>query len=758
MKTKLKSLFLGALLLMGLWSVNVHAESIDVPERINVPSIGIETPECSTVKTYDFKMMHWYQRVSLGTTWNFYKELVEWIDNDGEKDILIDPLSNHRVQTINLTYENENGEEVTSKALSIQLRNKDSSSSSNLDGLLEDLESELASYSAAYDAFLMDHPEAFWLSGNYYFAYPDLEVYEYDYGYYVSYEVSSTLHLILECEDLEYSVFNEAYNLETIYDMIEERDALVESIVSEVLDEEEGTQIAYFNNWLTTHNERNTYYTTEEELMDAIYTNPMIYECMAALRGSTGKDAPLSSSYTKAFKMLCDRVGIPCCIEVGNLKVGTDTKGHTWNTVEVDRNNYGVDVSWNDPIGGEAGAVSGLENEDCLLAGSNTKIKYGDTETTYSASHEVVNVVSEGGLAFTNSPKLKSEKYVSTIKSMKVSVSSDRMILGYSDKPVITVEVINEDGYTEEPEYSWYFLEVHEKEYLTQIQGKKTSKLVFPTVDEAGEYTIRVYAKVGDNKKHKDINIKVSTINDVSTSDWFYSSVKWAVKNGITYGYTDTKFAPYLQCTRGQVVSFLWRFYGCPEPETTEMAFDDVKEGAYYYNAVLWAIEHGIVKGYTEDKFAPDVQITRAELATFLWRAAGRPGDEMKEETDEDQVVDGDKEDMTDEIPDETTDETTDTSTDNETTDETTDTSTGNETTEETVSVVSEETTEDGEKDTIVFSDVHEEDWYYKAVYWAVENNITKGYYEDQFAPSVTATRSEIVAFLYRAESVLLGE
>ncbi len=112
---------------------------------------------------------------------------------------------------------------------------------------------------------------------------------------------------------------------------------------------------------------------------------------------------------------------------------------------------------------------------------------------------------------------------------------------------------------------------------------------------------------------------------DVDPDAYYFVPVLWAVDAGITTGVSATEFAPEETCTRGQVVTFLWRAAGCPEPETTENPFTDVKEGTYCYKAVLWAVENGVTTGCTADKFRPDYPCTRGQVVTFLWRAAGKP-------------------------------------------------------------------------------------------------------------------------------------
>ena len=108
---------------------------------------------------------------------------------------------------------------------------------------------------------------------------------------------------------------------------------------------------------------------------------------------------------------------------------------------------------------------------------------------------------------------------------------------------------------------------------------------------------------------------------DVPAGSYYEDAVKWAIEKGITEGKTDTTFAPDEVCTRGQVVTFLWRAAGKPAPKSTTMPFTDVAEGSYCYDAVLWAIENGITKGTTETTFSPNKACTRGEIVTLLFRS-----------------------------------------------------------------------------------------------------------------------------------------
>ncbi|MGN0316270.1 MAG: leucine-rich repeat protein [Fusicatenibacter sp.] len=169
---------------------------------------------------------------------------------------------------------------------------------------------------------------------------------------------------------------------------------------------------------------------------------------------------------------------------------------------------------------------------------------------------------------------------------------------------------------------------------------------------------------------------------DVAEDAYYYNSVLWAVENGITKGTSDSTFSPDKTCKRAEVVTFLWRAAGEPEPEKQTSPFTDITKEDYYYSAVLWAVEQGITAGTTDTLFSPSAPCTRAQVAVFLWRAEGKPEPSITENP---------------------------------------------------------------------FTDVNENAYYYKAVLWAVENEITFGTGNGKFEPNSTCTRAQIVSFLYRA-------
>lgn len=166
---------------------------------------------------------------------------------------------------------------------------------------------------------------------------------------------------------------------------------------------------------------------------------------------------------------------------------------------------------------------------------------------------------------------------------------------------------------------------------------------------------------------------------DVPTDAYYYEAVKWAAKKGITGGIGNGLFGPNQPCTRAQIVTFLWRAAGSPEPKTMS-SFADVSMDAYYAKAVAWAVENGITTGTGDGKFSPDATCTRAQSVTFLFRAIGKLVDSKAE-----------------------------------------------------------------------FSDVLTDSYYANAVAWAVENGVTNGIGDGLFGPGNSCTRAQIVTFLFRA-------
>ena len=117
----------------------------------------------------------------------------------------------------------------------------------------------------------------------------------------------------------------------------------------------------------------------------------------------------------------------------------------------------------------------------------------------------------------------------------------------------------------------------------------------------------------------------VTAFEDVTAADFYYKPVLWALDQRITSGTSSTEFSPFDGCLRSQVVTFLWRAAGKPKAASTTNPFVDVKPGAYYYDAVLWAVGKGITAGADSTHFEPDSVCNRSQVVTFLYRAFGKP-------------------------------------------------------------------------------------------------------------------------------------
>lgn len=202
-------------------------------------------------------------------------------------------------------------------------------------------------------------------------------------------------------------------------------------------------------------------------------------------------------------------------------------------------------------------------------------------------------------------------------------------------------------------------------------------KLMVPYSDKVGSSFSSLLKYLKDNEPVQKPTL--GNFYDVPVGAYYYDAVKWAVENNITSGLTDTQFGPESTCTRAQAVTFIWKAEGSPEPESSQNGFTDVGND-YYTKAVLWAVEQGIINGYEDNSFRPGGSCDRGMIVTMLWRAAGKP-----------------------------------------------ETSGGS-----------------------GFSDVPDGAWYSDAVSWAAAKGISVGNGDGTFTPSAVCNRGMIVTFLYR--------
>ena len=159
--------------------------------------------------------------------------------------------------------------------------------------------------------------------------------------------------------------------------------------------------------------------------------------------------------------------------------------------------------------------------------------------------------------------------------------------------------------------------------YKFYVRYAETANYEASGASEAAEFTTRRHSSPSTpvTPEPEPTPDNSTSFADVAANAYFADAVVWAVNKGVTNGLTDTMFGPYEPCTRAQIITFLWRAAGSPEPKATTSAMTDLNPNAYYYKAVLWAIENGITDGMTETTFAPNATCTRGQSVTFLYRA-----------------------------------------------------------------------------------------------------------------------------------------
>ena len=180
--------------------------------------------------------------------------------------------------------------------------------------------------------------------------------------------------------------------------------------------------------------------------------------------------------------------------------------------------------------------------------------------------------------------------------------------------------------------YQWQYQNAGSEEWRnSSMAGSNSSILVVSVNASRNGQKYRCVLTDGDGKMlvTDTVSLRIKAENpftDVSQGQYYYDSVLWAYENGIASGITENEFAPDEQCTRAQVVIFLWRAKGQPKASIRELPFEDVEKGAYYYDAVAWAYENNIVSGVDGTHFGPDDPVSRGQFVTFLYRTEGKPG------------------------------------------------------------------------------------------------------------------------------------
>ena len=216
------------------------------------------------------------------------------------------------------------------------------------------------------------------------------------------------------------------------------------------------------------------------------------------------------------------------------------------------------------------------------------------------------------------------------------------------------------------------------KSFNSNYEDLTGSTVLYPVSTSYSEQ-VKKQSEEFEAKKRGELPEDELDFRDVYEDDYFFDAVQWAAENGITGGVGNDRFGPNLDCSRGQTMTFLWRASGEPEPDSFSTDLTDVKSGDYFYEAVLWAMEEGVTTGAGGNRFAPNATVTRGQFVTFLYRLAGASSDGVHP-----------------------------------------------------------------------FADVPAGSYYEKAIAWAFAEGITRGTSGTTFSPDAPCTRAQIITFLYR--------
>ena len=415
----------------------------------------------------------------------------------------------------------------------------------------------------AFQAFDRDHPEVFWLSGKNKLRLTTVTMKDGNETYKETY-----IFFVLADAD-GFSVRDPLYpDQASIEAAIARRDAAVETILSTVTATAPNEQAAQLNRWLTEHN----HYNTSEDLY-SISNAP--HECLSALEGNIGTDGPVCDGYSRAFKVLCDKLKIPCVLVDGYALTKADGPGefHMWNSVQIDGQWYGVDVTWNDPtVKGIDAAKSGHEREDFLLVGGDTVV-FG---LKFSVSHPPKNRAVNGGVAFVNGPSLSTEAF----------------------NPMAGITVL---PFRDVTAGSWYYSAV-EYAYEHGLMTGETGSSFAPDGSMTRAMVWTVLARMAGM--------------DVSGgTPWYAPAQAWAVDTGVSDGSN-----PGGNISREELVTMLWRAQGSPDAAADLSGFTDSGTvSGWAVDAVQWAVSTGLLEG-SDGLIDPASRATRAEVAALLAR------------------------------------------------------------------------------------------------------------------------------------------
>lgn len=364
---------------------------------------------------------------------------------------------------------------------------------------------------------------------------------------------------------------------------------------------------------------------------------------------------------SKTIRVLIAKRTINISADNQSMTVGSALPEFTVSYENLPRNVNVADIFENLPVastaadGKTAGSFEITVTTPTLTAEADNNYQIGNIKT----GTLTVSTISHGGSGSSSSATYT----VSTDAGRNGSVSVSPARASYGN--TVTITVNPDDGYELD---TLTVTTADGDEISVRNQGNNQYTFIMP------RSKVTIEASFAEIK-----GVPTLAFTDVDKTAYYYDAVAWAVENGITNGTSAATFSPNASCTRAQMMTFLWRAAGSPKA-TGSNPFTDVSTNAYYYDAVLWAVENGITNGTSDTTFSPGITVTRGQTVTFLWRADNSP-------------------------------------------------------------VVSSSS----------FVDVPANAYYTEAVAWATASGITNGTSATTFSPDNACTRGQIVTFLYRA-------
>ncbi len=452
---------------------------------------------------------------------------------------------------------------------------------SQIQPTLEPLISEVCS---VYSEFLADHPQYFWLSGNAESSY----TLQYSYGSDGTANYTASVYFLLLATDANgasYDIRCEKYRSPAVIaaDFVKQEQAItailaLPEVVSAKTDVE---KLHALNDALTS---RNSYYAGSNP-DDAPHE---AHHGLAALVGASGYLGPVCEGYACAFKILCDRIDIPC-ITVNGYSINNvgDSGAHMWNAVYIDSNWYAIDVTWDDPASDadKTTALSGCECDDYFLVGDDT----------------VIN-----GVSFHDSHHADVEHPLTGL-GIKLCSTSYGLTGGKDDSTPLSsmpfTDVAVNDKYAADIAYVF-------KEGL--MNGVSATNFA-PKAELTRSMLVTILWRYGGSPKPSAPN----SFNDVPSDQWFTDAVIWAASNGIVTGYGDGRFAPNDSVTLEQALIILARYADGIGIKTS--ASPDISA----YKHSTWAasgVSFGAANGIIDEACDLTAKATRAEIAAYLHR------------------------------------------------------------------------------------------------------------------------------------------